>query len=133
VAKINGILRDLSIYNQRVVVHPTINSLKGSSEENAWGETEPITKELIDKDDKAEELFEPVTPENKYGSNAIANAIENSNSNLPTRLQWISSSEFAIGTIVETENKIFQIDDVENHSALTGVYVYRLRGDDTIA
>lgn len=132
-AKINGILRDLSIYNQRVVVHPTINSLKGNSEENAWGETEPITKELIDKDDKAEELFEPVTPENKYGSSAIANSIENSNGNLPTRLQWISASEFAIGTIVETENKIFQIDDVENHSALTGVYVYRLRGDDTIA
>ncbi|MGF7436763.1 hypothetical protein [Lentilactobacillus senioris] len=116
-----------------VTVHPKLNVLRGGKT-NALNELVPISRNDVVNDSDKVILSEPVAPEssNSVTTLAMAQSLGGGGNTLPRRYSWYSQHEFPIGTIVEYNDHILQIDTVTDYNHVAGIFVYKLKGDDSL-
>lgn len=128
---INDIYEAINVYSTPIRVHPDLNMLDERLDD--LGQQIPLKLADLTSDDNYDDLLDPVVPRSSAASSTINQNLANSGSSIPRQLAWYSENNYRLGTIVEYDNKIYQIDQIANYDQIANIYVYFLKGDDTIA
>ncbi|HBF73716.1 MAG TPA: hypothetical protein DDW71_00450 [Lactobacillus sp.] len=121
----------LSVFSVPIKVHPNINVLHGGKTD-AFNESVPITANDLANDQSFEMLNDPVVPKQSTFSAEITQVITGAGSNLPRQLKWYSEHEYQTGVVVECKGHVYQIDQLADYDNVAGIFVYLLKGDDTL-
>lgn len=129
---IEDLYEAISDFSTSITVHPKLNVLD-DEHTNALHEQVPISMADLKNDPDAEELEDPVLPKHVTVSESIAQSLSAAGSTLPRQLAWYSEHKYRVGTYVEYNGHVYQIDQITDYDQVAGIFVYYLKGDDTLA
>ncbi|KRK48186.1 hypothetical protein [Secundilactobacillus kimchicus] len=129
---IEDLYEAISDFSTPITVHPKLNALD-NDKTDPMHETISISMTDLKTDLTAEELEDPVLPRHSSVSESIAQGLGAAGSTLPRQLAWYSEHEYRAGTYVEYNGHVYQIDQIADYDLVAGIFVYYLKGDDTLA
>lgn len=131
--EIDGLYEALSIYAVPVKVHPHLNILDGGKK-TALNEVVPFTRNDLANDPDVESYNDPVVPRssNTVLSVMMAQSLGGGGNTIPREQAWYSEHEYREGTLVECKGHVFQINEIAPNENTASIYVYYLKGDDSL-
>lgn len=131
--EISDLYEALSFFSEPIKVHPTLNVLDGGKT-NGMNEVVPFTAADLAHDSDVEELNDPVVPKtsNVTLAMSMAQSLDGGGNTLPRSYAWYSEHDYREGTLVECFGHVLQVEQKNPYHRHFGVYVYYLKGDDTL-